>query len=439
MKPLKHSSACALIILLSSVIVSCGFGGSSNAPGNSITFWAAPNPPQVAFWTAMARAYMASHHGISINVTAMPESPTSEAGIQGALAGGAAPTASENIFTGFAGLMVQDQALVPLNTLPGWDDLINTRHMTQVMTNWKFNDGHSYVLPIYSNAMLVGWRSDILQQLGYNTPPRTYSQVIAMGQKLKQKFPDKFVWVDNDLVLDAWSQRLFDFFPFYDAASNGHSFISNGQLTVDNPAAVDSLNFMNSLRQNNMLLTQNVNNPFETGVSVMEILGPWTYPAWAQQFPNLKFNKNYMLTPPPVPDTYPTNQNIKTYADSKGVVIYKQASQAQQLTAWSFIKWVFSDPQHDQQWLQKTNLPPARDDLSTNATFTSFFQQYPELEAYAKEIPYAVPAMKTPKYTDLLTALGDVTVIPVVKGQKVPVQAWNDWKPSAQSTLSSLS
>jgi len=47
--------------------------------------------------------------------------------------------------------------------------------------------------------------------------------------------------------------------------------------------------------------------------------------------------------------------------------------------------------------------------------------------------------MKTPKYTDLLTALGDDAVIPVVKGQKVPTQAWNDWKPSAQSTLSSLS
>lgn len=296
----------------------------------------------------MAQAYMASHHGIQINVTAMPESPTSEAGIQGALAGDAAPTASENIFTGFASLLVQDQALVPLDKLPGWNDLINTRHMSQVMTNWKFADSHSYVLPIYSNAMLVGWRNHILKQLGYNTPPRTYSQVIAMGQKLKQKFPDKFVWVDNDLVQDLCSQRLFDFFPFYDAASNGNSFSSSSsQLTANNTAAVDTLNFMNSLRQNNMLLTQNVTNPFETAVSVMEILGPWTYPAWAQQFPNLKFNKSYMLSPPPVPDSYLTNQNIKTYADSKGVVIYKQASQAQQMTAWNFIKWVFSDPQHD--------------------------------------------------------------------------------------------
>jgi multiple sugar transport system substrate-binding protein len=236
--------------------------------------------------------------------------------------------------------------------------------------------------------MLVGWRSDILKQLGYNTPPRTYSQVIAMGQK----FPDKFIWVDNDLVLDEWSQRLFDLFPFYDAASNGHSFMSSSKLTVDNTAAVDTLKLMNSLRQNNLLLTQNVNNPFETGVSVMEFLGPWTYTAWAQQ-----------------------------------------------MTAWNFIKWVFSDPQHDKQWPQKTDLPPARDDLITNKAFTSFFQQHPELEAYAQEIPYAVPPMKNPKYTDLLTALGDNAVIPVVKGQKGLFQAWNDWKPYAQSALSSLS
>jgi ABC-type glycerol-3-phosphate transport system substrate-binding protein len=45
---------------------------------------------------------------------------------------------------------------------------------------------------------LFGRRSDILKQLGYNTPPQTYSQVIAMGQKLKQKFLNKFAWVDNN-------------------------------------------------------------------------------------------------------------------------------------------------------------------------------------------------------------------------------------------------
>ncbi len=428
-----------MLILLSGMLTGCGFGGANNSSGSSITFWAAPNPPQVAFWTAMAKAYMASHHGIQIDVTGMPESPTSEAGIQAALAGEAGPTASENIFAGFAASLVQDQAIVPLDTLPGWSELVNARHMQQVAAKWAFDDKHTYVLPIYTNAMLVGWRIDILRQLGYSTPPQTYSQVVAMGQKLKQKFPNKFVWADNDLVLDEWSQRWDDFFLLYDAASNGHSFVTGNQLTASSTPAVATLDFLKSLREENQLLTQNVTDPFETGVGVMEVIGPWTFPTWAQKYPNLQLNKNYVLTPPPVPDGYDMSQPVKTFADSKGVVIYKQASLAQQKTAWDFIKWVFSDPHHDLQWLQKTSLPPARDDLSSNASFTSFFQQNPELEAYAKEIPYAIPAIKNPKYTDLQTTLGDDAVIPVVRGQKAPAQAWNDWRSSAQSILSIIS
>ena len=428
------------ILLLSIVMAACGGGGGGSGSGSvSITFWAAPNPPQEAFWSAMAKAYMASHQNVHITVTAMPSTPSSESAIQSAIAGGTAPTASENIFSGFASTLVNDQAIVPLDQMPGWNNLIQSRNMTQVISNWRFGDGHTYVIPLYTNAMLVGWRMDILKQLGYNTPPQTYSQIIAMGQKLKQKFPGKFVWADSDLVNDLWYNRWFDFFTLYDAASNGHSFADSKQITADSTSAIDVLTFINELKQNNLLLTQNVTDPFETGLSVMEIIGPWTFPTWAQKYPNMQYNQTYTLTPPPVPDGYPAGQPVNTFADAKGVVIYKQASQAQQMAAWQFIDWVLSDSQHDLQWLQKTNLPPARDDLGTNALFTTFFNQNPELELYAKEIPYAVPPMKNGNYVNLQTALGDDAVIPVAKGQKTPQQAWNAWLSAAQSMVNSSS
>lgn len=438
MQSSKHIRFFGFILLLSIVMAACGGGGGGSGSGSvSITFWAAPNPPQEAFWSAMAKAYMASHQNVHITVTAMPSTPSSESAIQSAIAGGTAPTASENIFSGFASTLVNDQAIVPLDQMPGWNNLIQSRDMTQVISNWRFGDGHTYVIPLYTNAMLVGWRMDILKQLGYNTPPQTYNQIIAMGQKLKQKFPGKFVWADSDLATDLWYNRWFDFFTLYDAASNGHSFANSKQITADSTSAIDVLTFISELKQNNLLLTQNVTDPFETGLSVMEIIGPWTFPTWAQKYPNLQYNQTYTLTPPPVPDGYPAGQPVKTFADAKGVVIYKQASQAQQMAAWQFIDWVLSDSQHDLQWLQKTDLPPARDDLGTNSLFTTFFSQNPELEPYAKEIPYAVPPMKNGNYVNLQTALGDDAVIPVAKGQKTPQQAWNAWLSAAQSMVSS--
>jgi multiple sugar transport system substrate-binding protein len=438
MKLKRITWAVALILIAGIALVACGGAGGQSGSGTvSISFWAAPNPPQQAFWASMAKAYMAQHKGVQISVRAMPETPTSEAAIQSALAGGTAPTASENIFTGFGSQLVNDHAIVALDEMPGWNDVISARHMQQTIQGWKFNDGHHYVLPIYTNAILVAWRSDILKQIGYDKPPQTYSQIIDMGKKLKQKFPNKFVWADSSLVDDTWWQRWFDFFTLYDAASNGQSLINGNQIAANDQAAIATLGFLRDMQQNKLLLTQTVTDPFETGVSVMSIIGPWQFTTWAQKYPQLKLNDTYVLTPPPVPDDYPAGQAIKTFADAKGIVIYKQASADQQTAMWNFIKWVFSDPQHDLQWMQTTNLPSARDDLSTNPAFKSYLDQHPELNAFAQNIPNAVPPIKVPKYTDIQVALGDDALIPVVKGQAAPDQAWNKWKSAVQPMLSS--
>lgn len=428
---------CLSLILITGIsLAGCGGGDQGSGSGQTITFWSAANPPQQAFWTAMAKAYMAQHKDIKIDVKPIPESPTSEAGIQAALAGGAGPTASENIFTGFGAQLANSQALVPLDQMPGWNDVITARHMTQTIAPWKFSDGHTYVLPMYTNAMLFGWRMDILKTLGYTQPPRTYSEVYALGEKLKQKYPDKFIWARDALAKDTWYERWFDFFTLYNAASNGQAIINGNKVVADDQSAIATLTFFQQLAQKKLLLTQTVTDPFENGVGVMDLIGPWRFAVWQQKYQNLKLNQSYVLTSPPVPDNYPSGQAVKTFADAKGLVIYKQASEAQQQAMWQFIKWVLSDPQHDLTWLQTTSLPSARDDLGTNSLFAPYFQQHPELTEYAKNIPNAVPPLKAAKYTDIQVALGDDAVVPVVKGQAEPAQAWDKWKNAVPPMLS---
>lgn len=332
---------------------------SAGGQAASFSFWSAPNPPQGVFWNDMAKAYMQANPNVKISVSAMPESPTSEAGIQTALAGQTAPTASENIFIGFGQQLQASQALVALDSMPGWQDLLKARSMEKTIEGWKFPDGHYYVLPIYSNAMLIGWRLDLLKQAGITTPPRTYTDVMNLGKALKEKMPDKFVWARAELTQDTWWQRWFDFFVFYDAASNGKPLVSGTSLSADDAAAQATLGLFSDLQKNKYLLTQTTTDPFETGIAAMGMIGPWSFTTWSQKYPDLKFNDTYALTPPPVPDNYPSGQPVKTFADAKGLVIYKQSPPEQQQAVWDFIKWVFSDPQHDLAWFQQTNLPPA--------------------------------------------------------------------------------
>lgn len=408
--------------------------GSSGTKKVSFEFWSAPNPPQTAFWKQMAKAYMKTHKNVTIKVTQMPSSPSSEAGIQTALSSGTAPTMSENIWRGFAAQLAKNHAIVPLDSFKQFSQIIKARHMSKTIKPWKFSDGHQYVIPLYSNAMLFGWRIDILKKLGYSQPPRTFSGIVKLGEKLKKKFPKKFLWARQALAQPTWSQRWFDFFMLYEGASGGNAFVKGNKLVANDKAAVQTLQFLHQLSAKNLLLTQKSTNPFVSGLEVFDCIGPWTFPTWKQKFPNFKYKKNFVLTMPPVMDGMDPSK-AKTYADTKGLVIYSQSTKAQQQAAMNFAKWVLSNPKHDLKWLKETNLPPARDDLSTNPTFKAFFKKHPALEQYAKNIPNAVPAVDNPNTVKMQTLLSTAAVNPVVKGTTSAKQAWQAFKQQVNGVL----
>ena len=400
-----------------------------------VTFWSAPNPAQTQFWEDMAAAYKEVAPDVNITVTPIPETPSSEAAILASLAGGNAPTISENIFIGFGAQLYNAEAIVPLNTLPGWDELLAARDARTAIETWAFPDGNYYIFPIYTNPMLFGWRSDELANLGIETPPRTYSEVLDVCATLKESDPNKFLLARTDLVTNVWWQRWFDFFTLYDAASNGAPFITGTEITADDAAATEVFDFYQRFNAGGCVLTREVQTPFETGNSIWSDLGPWTFSGWAETFPDLTLGEEFVLTDPPVPDDAPEGEPVYTFADAKGLVLYSSAPEDARAAAWEFVRWVFSDPQHDLTWFQTTNLPPTRDDVSSNEVFASFLQENPALTQYAEAIPYAVPPIVNENFSDIQTALSDEGLIPAVNGDKTPEQAWEDAKAAMQALL----
>jgi multiple sugar transport system substrate-binding protein len=400
----------------------------------TIEFWAAPNPTQQVYWKEVADAFTKENPKIKVNVSPMKESPTSEASIQSAIAGKSAPTMSENINRGFAAQLADSKALVPLDQLDGWDKIKEERNMENTMKGWEFADGHQYVLPIYSNAMLFGWRIDILKELGVNEPPKTYSEMLDVAKKLKAKYPDKYVWAKADLADPTAWKRWFDFFMLYDAASGGNKFVEGSKFTADAKAGETVLGFVDDLRKADALLTRQAKDPFESGLGIFTDIGPWTIGYWAEKFPDMKFNETYTLAVPPVPDGIDTS-NVNTFADTKGLVVYASATKEQQKAAMTFINWVYSNPENDLKWLEKTSLPPARDDLTTNDTFKAFFDKNPALQPYAAAVPNAIPPMDNANYNDIQTFIGQHAFNPVVKGEKDPKTGWKDMQKAIEGAL----
>ena len=173
----------------------------------------------------------------------MAEAPSSEATILTAIAGKTSPAASENIFIGFGAELVASDALVPLDTLPGWDELLASRSMEEAIQSWVFPDGHFYILPIYSNPILYGWRVDILEEMGIQEIPTTYEEIIKVGRIAREN--GIFLMVRPALVKPNWWERWFDFFS-YNAISGNQPFILGTEVVADEDAVLDVLVFMNS-------------------------------------------------------------------------------------------------------------------------------------------------------------------------------------------------
>ncbi|WP_317913834.1 ABC transporter substrate-binding protein [Carnobacterium maltaromaticum] len=425
-------------ILVSTILIGCNSNKKSNTSDDgktTITFWAAPNPTQLKYWQEIATEFEKQNTDIHVDVTQMKESPSSEATIQSALASNTAPTLSENINRSFAAQLADSKALVPLNTLKGTDAIVAARNMEKSFAGWKFSDGNQYVFPVYSNPILFAWRTDVLKELGYAEPPKTYSELLDVGKKLKATYPDKVIWAKSDLSDPTAWMRWFDFFPLYNAASDGNKFIDDNQLITDNQAGKGLLTLMSQLQKEDLLLTGESTDPFENQVSIMADMGPWTFPNWAEKYPELTYGENYTITSPVVPDKILDAENIATYADTKGVVLYAQATDAEQKAAIEFLQFAFEDVEHDVNFLETTSLIPARDDATKNPAFATYFTEHPELAIYAANVPTAIPAMDNAKYNDLQQIIGEQAWNPIVRGEKTPNDAWNDMTKALKGVL----
>lgn len=448
----KMLKVTSMVLIASTLLAGCSVpeSGSTQSSGKSaeaesaesakndevvsIEFWSAPQVAQQAFWESMAQKYKEVNPKVKVTVSAMPESPSSEAGIQSAIASGTAPAASENVFRGFASQLSEASAIVPFDSFEGFDTLVSSRNMEAMMESWKFGDGHQYVMPMFSNPSMFLWRIDILKELGFEKAPATYSEVYAVGKALKEKYPEKFVWASNAFTNTSWYKRWWDYLTLYLGASEGNAFIENNTLVADDEAAIEVYRFFDELNKNEYLLAQEVTDPFETGISLATQFVPFRYKAMHEKYPELKYETNYVVASSPVPDDVPTD-NVKTMSDNKGVVIYSQVPEEQQKAAYEFIKWVYTDGANDSEWMDTTYLLPAQDSLLENESFKVLFDNSPELKPFAENVKNAVPAIDNADYVETHTILGEKGLVPVLNGQFTPEEAWNAVKTEIEAVL----
>ena len=385
----------------------------------TVVFWTAPNPQQDAYWMPVVDRWNATHPDIQIEWQTIPAGASSEEVLLIAIATGTAPDISTNIFSGFAAQLVSSGAAVALDEFPDFWDVVEGRQMRSILeTGWGYK-GHYYVLPLYNNAMRYWWGKSLLEEAGMTEAPRTYGDVLALCQAIGKPGERYAIQYPGHA---SWWNRWFGYLTLYYAASGGAPYLDleNNEVLFDNEAGMAVLNFMDETFRSGCAPTESLQDPLQNGLLAGRVMGPWSIIGAAETYPDFE----YVVAPPPVPDDFPEGDPVYTFADTKGMIMFTQSRHKEE--AWEFIKWYFADVQHDVGWLEATNMPVVREDITTNPAFDAYWADHSVVKEYGEGVPYSVPPALIAATIEVQRIMGREMIEPIWFGTKSPDEAMAD-------------
>ena len=357
-----------------------------------IKMWVAPNENEEAFWNTMVKEWNKDPSHTPVEFTTIPAANSSEEAIMNALASGTEPDLSSNIFIGFASQLDEIGQTEDLSKMPGYDDLIKNRQMTNIIPAWKLN-GKQTVLPIYVNPIVWWWRGDLLKQYGFDHVPTRYDELYQLAEKRAQ---DNNGYTIQLTAGKNWWERWFDLIPLYYAQSGGQSYLVDNKAQFNDPSGLAVLTFMGKVFNSKWSSYDftSADDPLASGQVLASARGPWDLARYRKQYPEVL--KSIQIGPML---TEKGTAHPHTFGDSKGMVIF--SSSKHKAEAWAFMQWVFNNAEHDRTWLELTGMPPARADLLSNPTFVSYFDKNPLEKEIASYVDVALPPVATTQTTEI--------------------------------------
>ena len=237
-------------------------------------------------------------------------------------------------------------------------------------------------LPSRSMEVLY-YNVDWLQELGYDTPPRTWGEFAAVCRQAAQKPFSKATEGGKSLglALNVDASRLASM-----AFSRGGDFINadGSAYTLDTPEVEASLSMVRELIEAGaaevMGSQTDIRRAFSTGQTLFVMRSSSGMPLYGS---DVEAGAGFVWNVAPVP--YEVDQPVlNVYGASLAVC---KTTPEQQLAAWLFIKW-FTQPAQQEVWSRKSSYFPVR--RSTARDIASYFRISYGLLLYGQPEPWVI-------------------------------------------------
>ena len=372
--------------LLAALLLCSGCGARDERPSTQteaveLTYWPAPNPQEVRLADSLVRLWNARHPEIQVRMQPIPVSQSTEEVLLAAIAGGTTPDVCSNIQPGALYDYTRAGGLVALDRFPGFDTLARNRVDSALLETFRSPDGHFYQLPWKSNPVMMFVNLRLMREAGIERVPATYSEYLDAARKATRDLNGDGqidVWMGERDIRPIWWQRLYDFYPFYIAASGGRTLYRHGTVTADTAAAAAVFALFQSCYAAGYFPRTYFAgaDPFLMEQKVTHFSGPWQ----VAQLRNYAPSMEYGVAPVPVPDSH--RGPVHTYGDFKNISIFSTTRHPE--AAWEFVRFL-ALAEHDLQLLEMCDQIPVRRDLLTNPLFAGYFQRNPVMMEFARQ------------------------------------------------------
>lgn len=403
---------------------------SPNQP-TSLIYWPAPNAQEIQLADSLVKKWNRLHPDIQVRMQSIPVSQSTEEVLLAAIAGKTTPDVCSNIWPGALHEYTQAGGLIPLDQFSDFDSIASTRTPPELLKTFQSTNGHFYQLPWKTNPVMMFYNKRLLEEVGVSSVPRTYSEFLAAGKKVSRDTDGDGqidIWMGERDIRPIWWQRLFDFFPFYIAASNGKTLFEHGNVAFANKASEDVLTFFQECYSQRLFPRTffQGGDPFFLEKKATHFSGPWQVAAIQKFAPQIR----YGVVPLPVPDDH--QGPVYTSGDYKNIAIFGNTKHPRE--AWEFVKFLVA-AEHDVMLLEICDQIPVRGDLLSNPTFAEYFKRKPMMVKFAEQTVYTRSMDTVPDLKEIFDGISQEYEMCAVYGKKAPAEAVQDAARRAQLIL----
>ena len=212
---------------------------------------------------------------------------------------------------------------------------------------------------------------------------------------------------------------MFDFYPFYIAASGGRTLLSAGRPSFGDSTAAEVFAFFRECYGRKYFPRTYFpgGDPFLLEKTATHFAGPWEVATIRKFGPHMDFG----VAPVPVPDGH--RGPVYTYGDYKDISIFSTTTHPKE--AWEFVKFLVT-AEHDLLLLRICDQIPVRGDLLNNPLFAGYFRENEAMTGFARQAACTRGMDDAPDLKEILDAIAQEYESCAVYGRVPPAEAVHD-------------